>query len=308
MPWSVGAIGGPQDQKGPPGPNFSGDPGMPWDHKLAHGSIFHLHGLDHQYPGLPKIAGEVLGDEFSPKGVLNLHLGGFEGGIIELCLISLRSFVVDLEWADSDILNLLLIYSSVMSSKLTELTESSPSAPPPSVLWGSGVFTQLSSHSMASSGNFDPSQAYEGYKAVEVLDPACTECLARGKDCFQHYNSQSSKCHYCLIGKRPCHCTGVPTSNVRRYLWSRKDGPFGKDFPVPEAPTADGTSGYSHLTGSRKRDVARWTNVGRPIPVGGRPIYSRPEVTISRINTEGVVKRIRRIADSPTDPDAEGSD
>ncbi|MBW0587736.1 hypothetical protein O181_127451 [Austropuccinia psidii MF-1] len=55
------------------------------------------------------------------------------------------------------------------------------------------------------------------------------------------------------------------------------------------------------------RDVARWTNVGGPIPVGGRPIYASSEVPISRINTEGVAKRIR-IADSPTDPDAEGSD
>ncbi|MBW0573929.1 hypothetical protein O181_113644 [Austropuccinia psidii MF-1] len=62
------------------------------------------------------------------------------------------------------------------------------------------------------------------------------------------------------------------------------------------------------VTGSRQRDVARWTNVGGPIPVGGRQIYSRSEVPISRINTEGVVKRIRRISDSPTDPDAEGSD
>ncbi|MBW0554634.1 hypothetical protein O181_094349 [Austropuccinia psidii MF-1] len=128
-----------------------------------------------------------------------------------------------------------------MSSKLTELTESSPSALPPSVLCGSGIFSQLSSPSMASSGHFDPSQIYDGYRAVEILDPACTECLAK-------------------------------------------------------------------VTGSRQRDVARWTNVGGPIPVGGRPIYSSSEVPISRINTEGVVKRIRRIADSPTDPDAEGSD
>ncbi|MBW0574992.1 hypothetical protein O181_114707, partial [Austropuccinia psidii MF-1] len=66
-----------------------------------------------------------------------------------------------------------------MSSKLTELTESSPSAPPPSVLHGSGVFSRLSSPSMASSGHFDPSQTYDGFRAVEVLDPACTECLAR---------------------------------------------------------------------------------------------------------------------------------
>ncbi|MBW0590641.1 hypothetical protein O181_130356 [Austropuccinia psidii MF-1] len=67
-----------------------------------------------------------------------------------------------------------------MSSKLTELTESSPSAPPPSVLCGSGVFSQLSSPSMASSGHFDPSQTYDGFRAVEVLDPSCTECLAKG--------------------------------------------------------------------------------------------------------------------------------
>ncbi|MBW0515932.1 hypothetical protein O181_055647 [Austropuccinia psidii MF-1] len=158
-----------------------------------------------------------------------------------------------------------------MSSKLTELTESSPSAPPPSVLCGSGVLSQL-----ASSGHFDSSQTYDSQKAVEVLDPACTEFLTKD-------------------------------SNVRRYLWSRKDGPFEKDFPLSEAPTPDGTSGFSHLTGSRQHNVVRWTNVGGPITVGGSPIYSSSEVPISRINTEGVVKRIR-ISDSPPDPDSEGSD
>ncbi|MBW0466585.1 hypothetical protein O181_006300 [Austropuccinia psidii MF-1] len=192
-----------------------------------------------------------------------------------------------------------------MSSKLTELTESSPSVLPPSVLCGSGIFSRLSSPSIASSGHFDISKTYDGYKAVEVLYPTFTECLARGKDCFQHYNPRSSKCHYCFIGKRPCCCTRVPNSNVRRYLWSRKDGPFGKEFPVSEAPTPDGTLGFSNSIGSRQRDVARWTNVGGSIPVGGRPIYSSSEVPISRINTEGVVKRITRTADSPTDPDAE---
>ncbi|MBW0524462.1 hypothetical protein O181_064177 [Austropuccinia psidii MF-1] len=56
-----------------------------------------------------------------------------------------------------------------------------------------------------------------------------------------------------------------------------------------------------------QRDVTRWNNVGESIPVCGRLIYSSSEVPISRINTEGVVKRIRRIADSPTDPDSERS-
>ncbi|MBW0525518.1 hypothetical protein O181_065233 [Austropuccinia psidii MF-1] len=52
-----------------------------------------------------------------------------------------------------------------MSSKLTEITESSPSSPPPSVLCGSGILSQLASPwSMASSGHFDPAQTYDGYK------------------------------------------------------------------------------------------------------------------------------------------------
>ncbi|MBW0484811.1 hypothetical protein O181_024526 [Austropuccinia psidii MF-1] len=69
-----------------------------------------------------------------------------------------------------------------------------------------------------------------------------------------------------------------------------------------------GTDILDLVTGSRQRNVERWTNVGGPIPVGGSPMYSSSEVPISRINTEGVVKRIRRIADSPPDPDSEGSD
>ncbi|MBW0559080.1 hypothetical protein O181_098795 [Austropuccinia psidii MF-1] len=98
---------------------------------------------------------------------------------------------------------------------------------------------------MASSGHFYPTQTYDGYKEVEVLDPACTEFLAKGKDCFENHNPRSSKSHYCFIGKKPCRCTGKKASKVRRYLWSKKDGPFGKEFPVSEAPTLDGTSGCS---------------------------------------------------------------
>ncbi|MBW0513607.1 hypothetical protein O181_053322 [Austropuccinia psidii MF-1] len=126
---------------------------------------------------------------------------------------------------------------------------------------------------MASSGHFDPTQIYDRYKEVEVLDPACIKCLVKGKDCFEHYNPRSSKCHYSFIGKRPCGRTGKQASNVRR-----------------------------------KRDVARWTNVGGPISVGGRPIYSSSEIPISRNNTEGIVNKRRQIANSPPDPDAEGSD
>ncbi|MBW0474832.1 hypothetical protein O181_014547 [Austropuccinia psidii MF-1] len=53
---------------------------------------------------------------------------------------------------------------------------------------------------------------------------------------------------------------------------------------------------------------SRWTNVGAPIPVCGKPTYSSSEVPISRINSKVVVKRFRRISNSPTNPNSEGSD
>ncbi|MBW0462016.1 hypothetical protein O181_001731 [Austropuccinia psidii MF-1] len=136
-----------------------------------------------------------------------------------------------------------------MSFKLTELTESSPSAPPPSVLHGSGILSQFYSPSMAYSGHFDPTSAYDGYKEVEVLYPACTECLERGKNFFEHYNPRSLKFHYFFIGKKPYHFSGKQASNVRSYLWSKKHGPFGNKLPVSETPTLDDTSGYSPCRG-----------------------------------------------------------
>ncbi|MBW0538879.1 hypothetical protein O181_078594 [Austropuccinia psidii MF-1] len=154
-------------------------------------------------------------------------------------------------------------------------------------------------------------------KLTELTDsPFCTATICSlwfwqnqlagftlGKDCFQNFKLKSTKCHFFFVGKKPCCHPRSAASNVRRYLWSKKDGPLGKEFQVSECPTPDATSGYSYFTGSRKRDVARWA-----IPVGGRPIYSISAVPISRINTEGVVKIVRRISNSPPDADAEGSD
>ncbi|MBW0569098.1 hypothetical protein O181_108813 [Austropuccinia psidii MF-1] len=74
-----------------------------------------------------------------------------------------------------------------ISSKMTELTESSPSVLRPSVLCGSDIFSKLGSPwSTASSGHCDESQTYDGYKAVEVPYPAGTEFLRKGKLFFQH--------------------------------------------------------------------------------------------------------------------------
>ncbi|MBW0552831.1 hypothetical protein O181_092546 [Austropuccinia psidii MF-1] len=62
------------------------------------------------------------------------------------------------------------------------------------------------------------------------------------------------------------------------------------------------------VTGSRQRYVARWTNIRGAILTGGSPIHSSSEVPILRINIQGVVKRLRRISDRPTDPNTEGSE
>ncbi|MBW0531759.1 hypothetical protein O181_071474 [Austropuccinia psidii MF-1] len=139
---------------------------------------------------------------------------------------------------------------------------------PPSVLCGSSILSQLVSPSMTSSGNSDPSQAYDGYKAVKVLDPACSEYLAKG---------------------------GI--------YEVEKMGLLERHFQLLRHPLLMELQGFLI-----EMNVARWTNVGGPIPVGGRPICFSSEVPISRINTDGLVKIIRRIADSPADPDAEGSD
>ncbi|MBW0533401.1 hypothetical protein O181_073116 [Austropuccinia psidii MF-1] len=178
---------------------------------------------------------------------------------------------------------------------MTQITEYSPSVPLPSVLCGSSTFSKLGK------GQFYPSQTYDGYTSVEGLDSACTEWLKKGKKCFGPYNPQPSKCHHCFVRKKPWQCPGAPISNVRQHFWSKKDVPFAREPQVAEAPTPD-------LTGSRNRDVARWTNVGGPIPLGGRPVSSNSEVPISRINSQGVVKIMRIISESTTNPNAEGSD
>ncbi|MBW0468107.1 hypothetical protein O181_007822 [Austropuccinia psidii MF-1] len=93
----------------------------------------------------------------------------------------------------------------------------------------------------------------------------------------------------------------------------------------PEAPIPDGTSGSfnckCHIipelidtdisdlaTGFKKRTVEGWTNVGGAIPIGGRPIYSGSQVSISGKNNQGIVKLIRIIFNFPNDPEIELSD
>ncbi|MBW0552908.1 hypothetical protein O181_092623 [Austropuccinia psidii MF-1] len=62
------------------------------------------------------------------------------------------------------------------------------------------------------------------------------------------------------------------------------------------------------VTLSRKRDFQRCTNFGGAIPTSWRPIYFILKVPIFRINSQVVVKRIKRISDLETTPYGNGSD
>ncbi|MBW0483313.1 hypothetical protein O181_023028 [Austropuccinia psidii MF-1] len=154
---------------------------------------------------------------------------------------------------------------------------------------------------MASSGHY-PTQTYDGYKAVEVLDPACTEYLARGRiflnitfpDLQNATTSLLGRSHVAILGSKLQTSGGI--CGVGKVGLLEKSSQFLRPLLLMV------------LQGILLREVARWTNVGGPIPVSGRPIYSSSEVPISRINTEGIVKQIRQIANSPPNSDAEGSD
>ncbi|MBW0514656.1 hypothetical protein O181_054371 [Austropuccinia psidii MF-1] len=130
-----------------------------------------------------------------------------------------------------------------MSSKINYITGYSPCLPPPSVLCGSVVFRRLGlPWSMASSGHFDHHQTYNGYKAVELLDPSFTECLM--KEAMLMSRSARFQC--------------------QKKLVEQEGWPLSKECSVSEAPTPDGTS----VAGSRQREVARWTKFKGPISTG----------------------------------------
>ncbi|MBW0465428.1 hypothetical protein O181_005143 [Austropuccinia psidii MF-1] len=113
--------------------------------------------------------------------------------------------------------------------------------------------------------------------------------------------------HVSILGQRLSSSEG--TCGVKSIGLLGRSSQFLRDqllMLLQDIPIVSKMSSLIELvTGSRQGDVERWTNVGGSIPVGGRPIYFTSAVPISRINTGGVVKRIRRIADSPPDLDAE---
>ncbi|MBW0463710.1 hypothetical protein O181_003425 [Austropuccinia psidii MF-1] len=179
-----------------------------------------------------------------------------------------------------------------MSSKLTSIYNSDHSDPPPSVLYGSGVFNsfrELSEESMAPTEIYDINKTYDGFKSVRVIEPPCINCWKRG----------------------------FP-DNIRILCRSIKKGvTFGLEAPVDEPPTSDATSGHSNLTGSRIRGVKQWNNTSSswantrgPIHPQGNPIGVAPEVCILVTRKDERLGKLKRnlVVQDENDADAEGSD
>ncbi|MBW0540438.1 hypothetical protein O181_080153, partial [Austropuccinia psidii MF-1] len=183
----------------------------------------------------------------------------------------------------------------VMSSKLTELTESFPSAPPPSVLHGSGILGQFFHHQWLLLVIIIPPKFMTVTRKLRFLILLVLNVWQREKNFLnitipdlQNATTVSlGGSHAVKLGSKIQTSGG--TCEVRRMGLLEKSSQSLRLLLLIA------------LQGILLRNVSRWTNIGGPR-------FSSSEVPISRINTEGIVKRIRQIANSPPDPDAAGSD
>ncbi|MBW0569048.1 hypothetical protein O181_108763 [Austropuccinia psidii MF-1] len=209
-----------------------------------------------------------------------------------------------------------------MSSRLTSISDSTASDPPPSVLYGPGIFDklrELSEESMAPTEIYDINKAYDGFKSVRVIEPPCVNCQKKGFPCVDSATARSTRCQFCNLGKRNCSQANHKFPDDPRRLWSsiKKGGRFGLEAPVDEPPISDATSGHSNWTGSRMRGVQRWNHTtsswastGGPIHPQGNPIGVAPEVPILVTRKDGRVVKLKINFVVPKDLDsyAEGRD
>ncbi|MBW0497106.1 hypothetical protein O181_036821 [Austropuccinia psidii MF-1] len=155
---------------------------------------------------------------------------------------------------------------------------------------------------MAPSGHFDPGQTCDDYKAVEALMLLVLNVWPREKISSNISIQNIQTAISALLGRSHVVILGQKLTISEELYGTKRMDLLGKSSQFLRALL------LIVLQDILIRDVERWNNFGGPIPAGGRPIYSSSAVPISRINTEGVVKWRRQIANSACDLDAEGSD
>ncbi|MBW0567666.1 hypothetical protein O181_107381 [Austropuccinia psidii MF-1] len=189
-----------------------------------------------------------------------------------------------------------------MSSKLTSICDSDHSDSPPSVLYGAGVFDnlrELSEESMAPTEIWDINKAYNGFKSVRVIEPACInwvnsailekEIVLKPTTTFltipEDYEAASRRVEYSdwklLLMNLPPLMPPLFTpilQNERCQQWNN-------------------TSSY-------------WANIGGSIHPQGNPIGVAPEVPILVTRKNGKLGKLKRnlVVQHEIDADAEGSD
>ncbi|MBW0552172.1 hypothetical protein O181_091887 [Austropuccinia psidii MF-1] len=209
-----------------------------------------------------------------------------------------------------------------MSSRLKSISDSTASDPPPSVLYGPGIFDklrELSEESMAPTEIYDINKTYDGFKSVRGIEPPCVNFQKKGVPCVESATARSTRFPFCNLGKRNCSQANHRFPDNPRRLWRsmKKGGRFGLEAPVDEPPTSDATSGHSNLTGSRMRGVqcwnhttTSWASTGGSIHPQGNPIGVAPEVPILVSRKDGRVVKLKRnfVVPEDLDSDSEGSD
>ncbi|MBW0590998.1 hypothetical protein O181_130713 [Austropuccinia psidii MF-1] len=138
-----------------------------------------------------------------------------------------------------------------MGSKLNSICDSDHCDSLPSVLYGAGVFdnlSELSEESMAPTEIWDINNTYNGVKSVRGIEPPCINCWNKGVPCVESATARSTRCQFCNLVKRNRSQSNHNFPDNPRRLWSniKKGGRFVLEAPVDEPPTSDATSGHSN--------------------------------------------------------------
>ncbi|MBW0568729.1 hypothetical protein O181_108444 [Austropuccinia psidii MF-1] len=116
-----------------------------------------------------------------------------------------------------------------MSSNLTSICHSGHSDSPPFVLYGAGVFdnlTELSEESMAPTEIWDINKTYDGFKSVRVIEQPCINCQRKGIPCVESATASSSWAN--IGGSIKPQGNPIGVAPEVPILVTRKDGKLGK--------------------------------------------------------------------------------
>ncbi|MBW0540436.1 hypothetical protein O181_080151 [Austropuccinia psidii MF-1] len=158
---------------------------------------------------------------------------------------------------------------------------------------------------MDSSGHFNTSQTYYGYKAVEILDPAFTECLAKVNSSPSHPPAKRLQSHIIHNTPRNFQPTlttippALPNPSHTRPALNQEVGPS----PIPQprnSPMVISQQPQPVASTSRRREELS------PFPFPASPVFqhwdqwpiqaTREYPNTESYNQDGVASLFRRVS------------